>query len=112
MNDNFILRLQNITKSFGDTQVLRGISIDIRQGEFITFLGSSGCGKTTTLRMIAGLIEPTKGTIRIQGQNMNGVPPHKRDISMVFQNYALFPHLTVYENIVYGLKMRKISFLC
>ena len=81
MNDNFILRLQNITKSFGDTQVLRGISIDIRQGEFITFLGSSGCGKTTTLRIIAGLEEPDSGAVLLEGRDVTalakerGIPP-------------------------------------
>ena len=102
------LELINVAKHYKDFIAVDNVNLQIERGEIISLLGSSGCGKTTTLRMIAGLIEPTKGTIRIQGQDMNGIPPHKRDISMVFQNYALFPHLSVYENIVYGLKMRKI----
>ena len=101
MNDNFILRLQNITKSFGDTQVLRGISIDIRQGEFITFLGSSGCGKTTTLRIIAGLEEPDSGAVLLEGRDVTALAPNKRDVNTVFQSYALFPHMTVEKNIAY-----------
>lgn len=105
---DYQLELTNVAKHYKDFIAVDNVDLQIKKGEIISLLGSSGCGKTTTLRMIAGLIEPTKGTIYIQGQNMNGVPPHKRDISMVFQNYALFPHLSVYENIVYGLKMRKI----
>ena len=105
---DYQLELTNVAKHYKDFIAVDNVDLQIKKGEIISLLGSSGCGKTTTLRMIAGLIEPTKGTIRIQGENMNGVPPHKRDISMVFQNYALFPHLSVYENIVYGLKMRKI----
>ena len=105
---DYQLELTNVAKHYRDFIAVDNVDLQIKKGEIISLLGSSGCGKTTTLRMIAGLIEPTRGTIRIQGQNMNGVPPHKRDISMVFQNYALFPHLSVYENIVYGLKMRKI----
>ena len=102
------LELVNVAKHYKDFIAVDNVNLQIEKGEIISLLGSSGCGKTTTLRMIAGLIEPTKGTIRIQGRDMNGMPPHERDISMVFQNYALFPHLSVYENIVYGLKMRKI----
>ena len=105
---DYQLELTNVAKHYRDFIAVDNVDLQIKKGEIISLLGSSGCGKTTTLRMIAGLIDPTRGTIRIQGQNMNGVPPHKRDISMVFQNYALFPHLSVYENIVYGLKMRKI----
>ena len=102
------LELVNVAKHYKDFIAVDNVNLQIEKGEIISLLGSSGCGKTTTLRMIAGLIEPTKGAIRLQGKDMNGIPPHKRDISMVFQNYALFPHLSVYENIVYGLKMRKI----
>ncbi len=106
---DYQLELIDIAKHYKDFVAVEGVDLQIKQGEIISLLGSSGCGKTTTLRMIAGLIEPTRGTIRIQGKDMTGVPPHKRDISMVFQNYALFPHLTVFENIVYGLRMRKIK---
>ena len=108
MNDNFILRLQNITKSFGDTQVLRGISIDIRQGEFITFLGSSGCGKTTTLRIIAGLEEPDSGAVLLEGRDVTALAPNKRDVNTVFQSYALFPHMTVEQNVAYSLRLKKV----
>ena len=108
MNDNFILRLQNITKSFGDTQVLRGISIDIRQGEFITFLGSSGCGKTTTLRIIAGLEEPDSGAVLLEGRDVTALAPNKRDVNTVFQSYALVPHMTVEQNVAYSLRLKKV----
>ncbi|MGE4484667.1 MAG: ABC transporter ATP-binding protein [Oscillospiraceae bacterium] len=102
------LELTNVAKTYKDFLAVDDVNLQIEKGEIVSFLGASGCGKTTTLRMIAGLIKPTRGKIRIQGQDMEGVPPYKRDISMVFQNYALFPHLTVYENIIYGLKTRKI----
>jgi len=102
------LELIDVAKKYKDFIAVDGVSLQIQKGEIVSFLGASGCGKTTTLRMIAGLIEPTRGTIRIAGKDMDKVPPYKRDISMVFQNYALFPHMTVYENIVYGLRMRKI----
>lgn len=106
---DYQLELIDIAKHYKDFVAVDSVNLQIEPGEIVSLLGSSGCGKTTTLRMVAGLIEPTSGTIRIQGQDMKGIPPHKRDISMVFQNYALFPHLSVYENIVYGLKMRKIK---
>lgn len=106
---DYQLELIDVAKQYKEFLAVDSVSLQIKKGEIVSFLGASGCGKTTTLRMVAGLIEPTRGTIRIQGQDMNGIPPHKRDISMVFQNYALFPHLSVYENIVYGLKTRKIK---
>ncbi|MGE4276758.1 MAG: ABC transporter ATP-binding protein [Lawsonibacter sp.] len=102
------LELIDVAKHYKSFVAVDRVNLQIEKGEIISLLGASGCGKTTTLRMIAGLIEPTNGTIRIQGKDMHQVPPHKRDLSMVFQNYALFPHLSVYENIVYGLKMRNI----
>ena len=102
-----ILRLQDITKSFGETQVLWGISIDIRQGEFITFLGSSGCGKTTTLRIIAGLEEPDSGRVILEGKDVTDLAPNKRDVNTVFQSYALFPHMNVEQNIGYSLRLKK-----
>src|SRR5213075_3059586 len=95
--------LSNLTKSFGNSVVVDNVSLEIGDGEFLVFLGPSGCGKTTTLRMIAGLEQPTAGDIRIDGQTVNDVPPQRRDIAMVFQSYALYPHLTVAQNIAYPL---------
>ena len=103
-----ILELKDITKSFGQTQVLRGISLSIQKGEFITFLGSSGCGKTTTLRIIAGLESPDSGSVLLGGEDVTAVQPNKRDVNTIFQNYALFPHMNVYQNIAYSLKLRHV----
>ncbi|VEN75229.1 Spermidine/putrescine import ATP-binding protein PotA [Candidatus Desulfarcum epimagneticum] len=102
------LNLKNITKKFGEFTAVSHFSLDVKKGEFVSFLGPSGCGKTTTLRMIAGFINPTEGDIFIQGKRVNDTPPHLRDTGMVFQSYALFPHMTVFENIAFGLKYRKI----
>jgi len=101
--------LSNLMKSFGDSIVVNDVSLEIGDGEFVVFLGPSGCGKTTTLRMIAGLEQPTSGDIRIDGQLVNDVPPQRRDIAMVFQSYALYPHLTVAQNIAYPLRVRKTA---
>lgn len=101
-----ILALQNITKSFGDTQVLRGIDLEVQKGEFVTLLGSSGCGKTTTLRIIAGLETPDSGKVLLAGNDVTRAEPNKRDVNTVFQNYALFPHMTVAANIGYSLKLK------
>ena len=102
-----ILELQNIAKHFGDTDVLNGISISISKGEFITLLGPSGCGKTTTLRIIAGLETPDEGRVILNRQDVTDSEPNKRDVNTVFQNYALFPHMTVAANIGYSLKLKK-----
>lgn len=106
---DLILELEDITKSFGNTQVLRGISLSVRKGEFITFLGASGCGKTTTLRIIAGLETPDSGRVMLNGQDVTGLEPNRRNVNTVFQNYALFPHMDVYTNIAYGLKLKKTA---
>lgn len=107
--NNVVLELKDVKKSFTDTEVLKGISLSIEAGEFITFLGSSGCGKTTTLRIIAGLEMPDSGSVILNGQDVTGHAPEKRDVNTVFQNYALFPHMNVYDNVAYSMKIRKIK---
>ena len=108
------LTLENVTKVFpgrggeGEVTAVDNISLDIAKGELVTLLGPSGCGKTTTLRMIAGFEFPTSGNIYLDGREINNLPPHKRDMSMVFQSYAIFPHLNVYENVAYGLKVARL----
>ena len=101
--------LQNVIKRFGDFTAVHETNLQMDEGEFVTLLGPSGCGKTTNLRMIAGLLNPTEGDILIGGQRVNDVPIHKRNLGIVFQNYALFPHRTVAQNIAFGLKYRKVS---
>ena len=103
-----ILQLQQIRKSFADTEVLKGIDLEAGQGEFITLLGASGCGKTTTLRIIAGLELPDSGQVILEGPDITDWEPNKRDVNTVFQNYALFPHMNVADNVGYGLKIRKV----
>ena len=105
---NKIIELVDVTKNYDGTPAVNNINLYVRKGEFITFLGPSGCGKTTTLRMIAGFEKPTEGKIYLNGQDITDLPPHKRPVNTVFQRYALFPHLNVYENIAYGLKLKKI----
>ena len=102
------IRLETVGKRYGDQWVVRNVTLHIRRGEFYTFLGPSGCGKTTLLRMIAGFATPDEGALFLDGQAVNLVPPWKRDIGMVFQNYALWPHMTVFENVAFGLRERKI----
>ena len=103
------MHIQNICKSFGDHEVLKQVNIEIQKGEFFTLLGSSGCGKTTLLRCIAGFEKPTSGTIRFGDRDVGLLNPWEKDVGFVFQNYALWPHKTVFENIAYGLKLRKKS---
>ena len=102
------LQLTGLTKAYGDFRAVAGVDLDIAQGELVVLLGPSGCGKTTTLRMIAGFVAPTAGAIRLGGRDITREPPWKRNTGLVFQSYALFPHLTVAQNVAFGLKMRKV----
>ncbi|UJW86172.1 ABC transporter ATP-binding protein [Devosia sp. SL43] len=103
------LTLHEITAHYGTTQVLEKLSLSVAEGELVSLLGASGCGKTTTLRLVAGFLQPTSGTITLGGRDLTRLPPHQRDIGLVFQNYALFPHLSVADNVGFGLKQRGIS---
>lgn len=104
-----ILSIQGVTKKFGNSEILRNISLEVEKGEFITLLGASGCGKTTLLRIIAGLETPTSGNIFLHGKDITNVAPNKRNVNTVFQNYALFPHMSVIANVGYGLKVRGVD---
>jgi multiple sugar transport system ATP-binding protein len=103
------IRLENLVKRFGDFTALKTMDLDIRDGEFMALLGPSGCGKSTTMNMIAGMEEPTGGRILFDGRDMNGVPMGRRGVGFVFQNYAIFTHMTVRQNLAYGPKMRGMS---
>jgi spermidine/putrescine transport system ATP-binding protein len=103
------VRLQGVTKAFGELVAVDDLDLDIAEGEFFTLLGPSGCGKTTTLRMVAGFEEPTSGTVLIDGQDVVDLPAHKRPTNTVFQSYALFPHLTVGENVAFGLRRKRVA---
>ncbi|MCS6903653.1 MAG: ATP-binding cassette domain-containing protein, partial [Candidatus Bipolaricaulota bacterium] len=105
--DEYSVELQRISKRFGATTVVDRVSLRIRKGEFFSLLGPSGCGKTTTLRIIAGFEHPDSGELLINGQPALHIPPHERDINLVFQHYALFPHLTVQRNVAFGLEMQR-----
>ena len=107
MSDN-IISLEGVTVAFDGETILDSISLEIKDGEFITLLGPSGCGKTTTLRILGGFVEPMAGRVYFDGECINAVPAHKRQVSTIFQRYALFPHLNVYENIAFGLRVRKV----
>jgi len=101
--------LKSLSKSYGEHMAVRDFSLEISDGEFLVLLGPSGCGKTTTLRMIAGFIEPTAGRIAFGERDVTDLPPYRRNTGLVFQGYALFPHLTVFENVAFGLRMRKLD---
>ena len=103
------INISNINKSFGSTHVIKDVSLDIKSESFTVLVGPSGCGKSTMLRMIAGLEEINSGTISIDGQVVNDLPPKERNIAMVFQSYALYPHMTVFDNMAFGLKIEKKS---
>ncbi|MBE6936655.1 MAG: ABC transporter ATP-binding protein [Ruminococcaceae bacterium] len=102
-----LIRLENIVKNYGETQILKGINLYINDSEFLTILGPSGCGKTTTLRVIGGFEQPTQGRVWFDGKEMTHVPPHKRQVNTVFQKYALFTHMNVFENVAFGLRLKK-----
>ena len=108
MANNNIIELVNVTKSFDGDIVLDNINLKIKDGEFITLLGPSGCGKTTTLRIIGGFLYPDSGSVFFDGKNITNVPPYKRHLNTVFQKYALFPFLNVYENVAFGLRIKKL----
>lgn len=103
------VRLERVTKAFGDVKAVDDMSIEIASGEFFSLLGPSGCGKTTTLRMIGGFEDPTFGTVYLRGKDVTNLPPYKRDVNTVFQSYALFPHLDIFENVAFGLRRKKVD---
>ena len=103
-----LIRLQDLTMEFDGERILDGINLYFNDHEFLTLLGPSGCGKSTTLRIIGGFLTPTSGTVTFDGKVINDVPPYKRQVNTVFQRYALFPHLDVYDNIAFGLKVAKL----
>ena len=107
--DNVIVRLENISKTFNDKKIIKNFTLDIFEGEFITFLGPSGCGKTTLLRIISGLEEASEGKVFIEGEDVTNEIPSKRKVNTIFQNFALFPHMSVWDNINFGLKMHKVD---
>ena len=107
--DQKIIELVNVSKEYDGYLAVENTNLYVRKGEFITFLGPSGCGKTTTLRMIAGFELPTSGKIYLNGKDITDLPPYERPVNTVFQRYALFPHLNVYENIAYGLKLKRVK---
>lgn len=109
MNDGIAIELDDIVKSFGDVNAVDHVSMQIRDGEFFSMLGPSGCGKTTTLRMIAGFEFPTSGSLKIHGKEMGNTPPYRRPVNTVFQSYALFPHMTVAQNVAFGLEMKRVA---
>ncbi|MDD3142140.1 MAG: ATP-binding cassette domain-containing protein, partial [Lachnospiraceae bacterium] len=103
-----IVEIEGVNKIYGTNHVVKDLNLTVEEGEFLTLLGSSGCGKTTTLRMIAGFEEATTGSIKVEGESIENKEPFERNVNTVFQSYALFPHKTVYDNIAYGLKMKKV----
>jgi ABC-type Fe3+/spermidine/putrescine transport system ATPase subunit len=103
------LTLKNVEKKYGNSVAVRGVSLELADGEFVTLLGPSGCGKTTCLRMVAGFVKPDAGSVLVDGTDITSRPPYKRDMGMVFQSYALFPHMTVAANVMFGLNVRKLS---
>src|SRR2546423_3767446 len=109
MAERYELEIRGLVKRYSPQVTVGPISFDVRPGEFFSLLGPSGCGKTTTLRCIAGFESLSEGSIRLRGERLDDRPPHRRDVGLVFQNYALFPHLTVFDNIAFGLRLRRIA---
>ena len=109
MTDNTIIRFESVSKQYDDAVILDDVSFEIERGKFYTLLGPSGCGKTTILRLIAGFIEPSKGNIFLNGKKVNKIPANERQVNTVFQDYALFPHLNVFENVAFGLRIKKVK---
>src|SRR5215510_13463596 len=109
MSDTAMVELRRVTKRWGSFTAVADVSLEVRAGEFMTLLGPSGCGKTTLLRMISGFESPTEGRVFLAGEDVTEQPPYRRNVNQVFQSYALFPHLTVEENIAFGLKMKKVA---
>jgi spermidine/putrescine transport system ATP-binding protein len=105
---NNVVELRGVYKSLHDHEILHDINLEVREGEFLTLLGPSGCGKTTLLRLISGFEEPSQGSIFIDQKDVSGLPPHQRHVHTVFQSYALFPHMTVFENVAFGLRCQKV----
>ncbi len=108
-SEGVAISLEGVRKRFGDVEAVRGVDAEIPEGEFFTMLGPSGCGKTTTLRMIAGFEQPDEGRILLRGDDVTDVPPNRRNVNMVFQHYALFPHMSIYDNVAFGLKLKKLG---
>lgn len=104
-----LIQFRNIQKSFDDQIILKGINLDINENEFVTLLGPSGCGKTTLLRILGGFLEQDEGEVLVDGKDITKLPPYKRELNTVFQKYALFPNMNVYENIAFGLRLKKVS---
>lgn len=109
VNTEFIIQIKNVSKKYGEKLVVDNLSLNVKKGDFVTLLGPSGCGKTTTLRMIAGFEKPSEGQILFNDEDISTIPPYKRSVNTVFQKYALFPHLDVFENIAFGLKLKKVE---
>src|SRR5712692_7985927 len=108
MDGSVAIALEGVSKGFGETRAVQNITLAIEEGEFFSLLGPSGCGKTTTLRMIAGFEVPDEGRIVLQGEDVTSVSPNRRKVNMVFQQYALFPHMSIYDNIAFGLKVKHV----
>src|SRR5688500_7709985 len=102
------VELRGVSKSFGEVVAVDDVSLTVESGEFLTLLGPSGCGKTTLLRLVAGFEHPTAGTVWVAGEDVTALPPYRRPVNQVFQGYALFPHLTVAENVAFGLRMQRV----
>ncbi|HKB89396.1 MAG TPA: ATP-binding cassette domain-containing protein, partial [Opitutaceae bacterium] len=109
MSADLSVELKSVSKRYGAVAAVDGIDLQVQAGEFLTLLGPSGCGKTTLLRIIGGFEMPERGAVMLDGLNVTGVPPHRRSVNTVFQSYALFPHLTVTENVGFGLKMQRVA---